>query len=318
MSNAEFITPERPVHLVVDGMTPQNIVESNFFQLPGNLRIKAEKRPLYYENNADVLDLEYNKADNAFALVDKNSDTFLGTCTETYKIVDHEEVEERTSNALLKHLRTDGAIIRDYAPDNGRKWIREITLPDESFTLGNGELHNFRLYIRNSYNAAFSLTIFAGPMRLKCFNGMFVGSAAFLYRHKHTANMDVTMLGGKFTTAIDHFKQAPQKFEQYQRKTIVRADATRFLKDTMCLVKKPDHDNTYNKARLDQIMKNIDENGPRRDSMTAWDLLNGMTAWATHHPAARSNEHTARQRRLEQVQFATSSKRFKELVNVAA
>jgi len=305
------IEHETPLHMRSAGVTPENIVKSDLYTLPENLTIRAEKVPLHYYDSSDAIIAQ--EAETHCALVDPSTQKFLGIVSKSYKVVDHIDIAEVSADALTKGstgINIDGLEVKDYAPDEGRAWIREVTFPEESFFTA-GEEHHFRLYIRNSYNQFYSLTLFAGPLRVLCFNGMFTGEAAYHFRHKHTARLDIDVMATKLGNSVHHFREAPDYFKTLQRSSMSRDATLTFLRKTLCAVTSKNHETTYNKSRLDQIMGYYDADDGYQ---TAWRTVNAMTAWATHQESARADINNVRQRRLEEVHRVTNGDYFKELV----
>lgn len=304
----------------MNALAPVNEASArSIFELPGALQIRAEKRAMSYADgyyDSGQYYETFQDADDVLAMVDSRSGLYLGHCTKAYKIIDHLDIQEITTDAIMKvGFDLTDVDVKDHVIDQGRAWIRQVTFPNESFYVG-GEKHCFQLNLRNSYNKSYAFSIFGLAGRMLCFNGMAIGKTAYRYAHKHTTSLELTTVARKFENALGHFRDAPEYFELLQKSRVNSLDWLEFLKTTIAKVEKPNHDVTYNKARVDQITQVTDNwpTGYLSSSMRLWDCVNGLTAWATHHEATRSNSAVAQQRRLEEVQTATSTDTFQKFV----
>lgn len=289
--------------------------------IPNEFQFRAETRDLYApscEEDGDAIKIPKRKA-----LFVEGTDQYLGQHSDRYHHVDHLDALDKAFDMIDKS-NLDKTGMEVYFPGGlefgSSNMHCSIIFPAESFDMGDSmEKHSFRYDLFNSYSGMFALRGRAGPWRRWCDNGCYHIDAIAQYWHKHTKGISVTAMQKKLDVGIEKFRDSPDLFQRLRDTTLSNLVAQDLLKKTIARSNNPKNPSDYNRALLDRIGNAYDSRlivGAPETKISAWDLYQSVTAWASHDEGIRegTNPDLARTRREDEATKLTSSKYWKELV----
>jgi hypothetical protein len=206
-------------------------------------------------------------------IVRDDTGAILSCMTDEYRLVDNTTIYE-TAKPIMKDI---GAVLNEIQTfSGGAKTSWRWTLKDVKVDLGDGDMLNPEITIKNSYNGQWGLHILAGAFRLVCSNGMIIGVVISRKNYKHSIynvslddiapsiNDTVLATQGIFNTELPILKETQVKEEH--------------IVELIKMIP-----STHMEAFTQYLMAHKPTN--------YWELLNAAT-WIATHSMARRNEAT--------------------------
>jgi len=211
-------------------------------------------------------------------IVREDNGDILSCMTDEYKLVDNKTIYE-TAKPIMKDVCATLTEVQTFS--GGAKTSWKWTLKDVKVDLGDGDMLNPEITLRNSYNGQWGIHILAGAFRLVCANGMIIGVIISRKNYKHSIyNISLDDIGPSINDTI-------------------KATAGVFSEELPVLKSTP-----VKEKHIIELIQMIP--GNQMESFTQylmahkpknyWDLLNSAT-WIASHTMTRRNEAT---HRLEQ------------------
>jgi len=206
-------------------------------------------------------------------IVREDTGNVISCMTDEYKLVTNNEIYE-TAEPIMKDVGATLSEVQTFS--DGAKTSFKWTLKDIKVDLGDGDLLNPEITLRNSYNGQWGLHILAGEFRLVCSNGLVIGVVVSRKNYKHSVynmslddiapsiNDTITSTTGIFNKELPVLKNTPVK-EKHIVELIGMIPSNQMEQFTQYL------------------MAHKPEN--------YWDLLNSAT-WIVTHSMRRTNEAT--------------------------
>jgi len=141
-----------------DVVTPQEM------QAKAKLEWKVSKKPIYFKS--DITGLA-KQAKNSYLLVRSSDESDLGTCTDTYKPIQNDEIFEfftKFAEAGNMQMETAGSL------DSGRIVWGLAKLNSASFTIGNGDKTDMYLLMSSGHRVGFAYQMDLTSIRVVCMN----------------------------------------------------------------------------------------------------------------------------------------------------
>ena len=224
-----------------------------------------------FNNESGISDVKLDTGHKFIVREDTNE--VLSCMTDEYKLVDNKTIYE-TAKPIMDDVNATLTEVQTFSGGSKTSW--KWTLKDVIVDLGNGDLLNPEITLRNSYNGQWGLHILAGAFRLLCSNGMIIGVIISRKNYKHSVyNLSLDDIGpsindtiqataGVFSNELPVLKGTPVK-EKHVVELIEMIPGNQMEQFTQYL------------------MAHKPEN--------YWDLLNSAT-WIATHSMRRRNEAT--------------------------
>jgi len=261
----------------------EKIYERHEFEGLDELLKIREQLPIPEPVNLERFAGQYRNASD-FKIVGANGRIWQVASAE-YRLLDHQEVIDAVV-AKLGELGLDD--VRGKVKTwnfGGRMWI-EMTEKKE-FEPMPGDRYQQGFWFKNSYDGSNSLASGFYGLRLVCSNGLMAWTRELLVRKIHLGQIK---LGDWIKTAIQEMRQKNVDFER-----MIQKAATVRIEDDLKAV--------LERLEIGPIVgKKIEARLKPSDGITAYDVFNAVTAFATHDlaekPLAQENYSRIAQRIL--------------------
>ena len=130
------------------------------------------------------------------------------------------------SGVSLKGLKRTVQI----APD-GSKMIITYTLPEFLIDLGNGDITQFQIICRNSYDGTWCFVLEAGAIRMACLNGQVSVDNISMFKAKHTPSINPDHARRKMVLAIQQFHAEGERWARWKEQSVTNREALRTFAD---------------------------------------------------------------------------------------
>lgn len=265
----------------------------------------------------DSLGLEMHIPSESYqAVIRTDTREVLAIHGSSYKLTPHSEIIEATNQALLESgLDLNHARVRDRVFDRGARIERRINFPQIITQPRVGDIVDFMITIRNSYDGSWRYQLDAGARRLVCLNGMTLPTnTAVRTRQRHTSAINVDGEATKIANAVDAFKDSEGVWRLWTETPVNDEQIKGVWARSLAHAPTPSRPDNVSNKLLDRLMT-----GWQRESRmlgrNLWAAYNASTAWATHEETV-GKEHDVRKRRDERVHGMINSKEWKELAEV--
>lgn len=232
----------------------------------------------------------------------------------SYKLTPHGSLIDSATDALYNSgIDMSSVIVKDSVYDKGAKVLRSIVFPKIVVEPTVGDLVEFRITIRNSYDGHWRYSMDAGARRLICLNGMTLpgaGSVSSNYRHTRKISSDAE--GSKINNALEAFQDSNGVWRTWSETPISDQSIRRVWRRTLARCPTPAQPNKYNKKLLSSLIISW-ERDQRDMGSNLWTAYNTSTAWATH-TFSKGKEHEAKKRREDAVHGMIKSKHWDDLI----
>ena len=186
------------------------------------------------------------------------------------------------------------------APD-GSKMIITYTLPEFLIDLGNGDITQFQIICRNSYDGTWCFVLEAGAIRMACLNGQVSVDNISMFKAKHTPSINPDHARRKMVLAIQQFHAEGERWARWKEQSVTNREALRTFADAagckfvhenndMTLMELFQHKNVYNNRSLMYMWNQYTNHEQPKLGSNEWAVYNAMTHWSTHAPAGRKTD----------------------------
>ena len=186
------------------------------------------------------------------------------------------------------------------APD-GSKMIITYTLPEFLIDLGNGDITQFQIICRNSYDGTWCFVLEAGAIRMACLNGQVSVDDISMFKSKHTPSINPDHARRKMVLAIQQFYTEGERWARWKEQSVTNREALRTFADAagckfvhenndMTLMELFQHKNVYNNRSLMYMWNQYTNHEQPKLGSNEWAVYNAMTHWSTHAPAGRKTD----------------------------
>ena len=200
------------------------------------------------------------------------------------------------SGVSLKGLKRTVQI----APD-GSKMIITYTLPEFLIDLGNGDITQFQIICRNSYDGTWCFVLEAGAIRMACLNGQVSVDNISMFKAKHTPSINPDHARRKMVLAIQQFHAEGERWARWKEQSVTNREALRTFADAagckfvhenndMTLMELFQHKNVYSNRSLMYMWNQYTNHEQPKLGSNEWAVYNAMTHWSTHAPAGRKTD----------------------------
>ena len=206
-------------------------------------------------------------------IVREDTGTVLSCMTNKYQLITNNEVYD-TVSPILKEYEAVPVETRVFSEGARTTW--KWKFPDIEVNIGDGDLVNPEMTIRNSYDGTYEASAIAGAFRIVCSNGLIIGYMLGKSGLRHIMGMDKS----KFYKLVE---------DTIKKTKIVFNDE--FPKIANTKVKQRHIENVVKLFPTGEIMEALVTNLIGKPPKTYWDLLNSAT-WVATHAMNRNNEAT--------------------------
>lgn len=205
-------------------------------------------------------------------IVREDNNKVLSCMTNDYKLVSNKEIIDVAAPILKKHK----AELKEAVTfADGQKTIWKWIIPDVKIKVGEGDLLNPEIIIKNSYDGSLQVHILGGAFRLVCSNGLIIGVKMGSENFKHNKNnINLDNLDKKIYNTIENTHKMSHKFK--------------LLSDTKL---KENHTLKLIELFPTQMSEYLVDYLVAQKPKTYWDLLNVAT-YLTSHKMKRSYQST--------------------------
>lgn len=186
------------------------------------------------------------------------------------------------------------------APD-GSKMIITYTLPEFLIDLGNGDITQFQIICRNSYDGTWCFVLEAGAIRLACLNGQVSVDDISMFKAKHTPSINPDHARRKMVLAIQQFHAEGERWARWKEQSVTNREALRTFADAagckfvhenndMTLMELFQHKNVYSNRSLMYMWNQYTNHEQPKLGSNEWAVYNALTHWSTHAPAGRKTD----------------------------
>jgi hypothetical protein len=278
---------------------------------------EIEKRPIYHETKTQRGDPDFEKIDNRFALVRKDTDHVLGVHSNSYHPVPY----GKTLEALMEVVRSSSldlgdVRVRDEVADHGKRMYRKIEFRRNLIEPKVGDYVSFTLDIGNSYDGSKRFSYRGGSMRLWCLNGAMVIGFTYGYSTKHTRVEMEAPNASKLEAALQAFYMSQTAMQQWLKRPAYGEKVEHLFKTTLAYAPTDKNPVNFNKVQFEDLMKRWD-NAAKDEGANAWAVYNAATSWATHPQLGRGHTRSGLDLswdRNKQVDDMIQSEPWKELI----
>ena len=186
------------------------------------------------------------------------------------------------------------------APD-GSKMIITYTLPEFLIDLGNGDITQFQIICRNSYDGTWCFVLEAGAIRMACLNGQVSVDDISMFKAKHTPSINPDHARRKMVLAIQQFHAEGERWARWKEQSVTNREALRTFADAagckfvhenndMTLMELFQHKNVYSNRSLMYMWNQYTNHEQPKLGSNEWAVYNALTHWSTHAPAGRKTD----------------------------
>jgi len=208
-------------------------------------------------------------------IVREDTNEVLSCMTDEYKMVSNKQVIDE----IASPLKSSGAYFKEaqifgYGARTQWTWL----FPDTKVDIGDGDMVNPEITVKNSYDGKWELSFMAGAFRLVCSNGLIIGTILDSKKNRHSIYN--TNLDNISDLIVDTINKTSEVFNE----------DFPMLKNTKI------HDKSVPnvvKALPQQAIEPFVRYCMGHEIKNYWDLLNAFT-WTTSHALNRSHESTHR------------------------
>lgn len=229
----------------------------------------------------------------------KDNGTPLAVVGDRYKMVTNEEIFSGFTNILGKSsLDLTGSKVNLQFSHGGARTYAEIIIPEHSIKVGPakvGDLTQFRLIARNSYDGSTAFIVQAGGYRLACLNGQVMPADTIGYfQSKHVSSLDVGVAADNISQVLNSFNESREWFNELRTRKVTDAHAY------ACLAFASRNQEAFRQGypksveEMPRMMKTLFESWTiHRKEMgdNAWALYNTLTHFSSHWGADKEEAH---------------------------
>jgi hypothetical protein len=231
-----------------------------------------EKPATYaFNEEAGISDVKLNTGYKF--ILREDTGAVISCMTDEYKLVTNEEVVTQitpvmdANNAVFKEAHIFG---------EGARASWTWYFPQIKVKVGENDILNPEITVKNSYDGSLELSFTAGAYRLICANGMIIGTIIDMKKNRHSIyNTNLYKISEAITDTVNKCQEV-------------------FVEDFQTLI-----DTKVTKRHIADVIKTLPQQAVNpfvmyigRNSMeNYWDLLNAFT-WVTTHALNRTHEST--------------------------
>jgi hypothetical protein len=206
-------------------------------------------------------------------IVRSDTSKIISCMTNEYKLVTNESIIE-TATPILKDCGAKLTECKTFS--NGARTMWTWTIPDVSVDIGNGDMVNPTITLKNSYDGSLQLHILAGAFRILCSNGLVIGTTISDKMNKHSIyNMNLDKLENSIKDTIDTVENVFINDFPVLTETEIKP---KYIKQLIEM---------FPSFTMEYLTQYLLANNPK----TFWDLLNAAT-WVSTHNMKRNYETT--------------------------
>lgn len=262
----------------------------------------------------DTQGLEMNIPSETYqAVIRTDTREVLAIHGSSYKLTPHKDIVEASNQALLESgLDLNHAEVKDRIYDRGARIERIISFPQITTRPAVGDIVDFKITLRNSYDGSWRYHMDAGARRLACLNGMTLPTkTAVRSRQRHTSAINVAGEATKIANAVEAFKDSESVWHLWTATPVNDDEVKDVWARTLAHSPTPSKPDNVSDRLLDQLMSDW-QRDKRMIGSTLWAAYNTSTAWATHGKTT-GREHDVRKRRDDRVHAMINSSAWKEI-----
>jgi hypothetical protein len=205
-------------------------------------------------------------------IVREDTGQVLSCMTNDYRTITNNELME----TALPILKDNGAVLKEAISfGEGQKSIWKWRIPDIKIEVGEGDLINPEIIIKNSYDGSLQVHILAGAFRLICSNGLVIGITLGSRNYRHNQNnINLDKLDEAIKETITHTRNVGENFPKLKETELEEKHIVKLIEL---------FPSTMSEYMVDYLVANKPKN--------YWDLLNCAT-WITTHKMKRLYQST--------------------------
>lgn len=231
------------------------------------------RKTMVFNGENEVIDM-YNSdtfiQPNVKSIVRLDTNEYISTVGEDYKIITNEELLTKTLSQLddlgYQYVIDDSHCFKSNAKMKLCLRFPEITVQDDKSE------SDFTMYIHNSYNREEGIRLFMGFIRLICTNGMIAGKLLGKYYHRHTKGANLETIGETVQESLENIPNVQERIKELQNTPI---EVNKELETNLIT--------EYGPKMAEVVVKAITDNYSKQ--ITKYVLMNALTWYISHHVA---------------------------------
>jgi len=249
---------------------------------------KVEEKPIYWGRLGRKICPD-NKA-----VVDTYTGRVFAVTTNKYNILRHEDVLDVVHEAIARNPEFGNASLTLELPDDGAKMWAKYVFPETEYDIGDGDLINPTIEVRNSYDTGWAFSLIFGAFRLVCSNGLVVGKKFTHYVHRHTHGLNKKIIFQVLNEGMEKFSEEVELWKKWVDKVTTSTEYEQVM-ETMNFYKKEEEE-IHQEV---EISSNLSLDDLHLRTLTYWTFYNLIAQYITHRiqNVIRRAEFTARMAR---------------------
>ncbi len=233
------------------------------------------------------------KIEGRKAIVDQNSNTVYGVCSDQYQLIHYEDIirmVEKTVDALPEFGKI---ALHPIIIGEGEKIKITALMEEKPFEIRKkgdmkvGDLIHPTVTVKSSYDLGWKLIANFGAMRLACTNGMMVGTTLKRFANRHIVSLDPESMVKSIQKGMALYSDQVGLWKKWAE-TKLNAATYEAVWEAL-----PFSENEKEKIeKLPESATNLTlEEAKKKFDFTLWDFHNVVTQFATHEIKSEMRRH---------------------------
>jgi hypothetical protein len=226
---------------------------------------------------------------NYKAIVNPETGDTFSIVSQNYKLLKHEEALEVVLEAVDKNEEFGRYEVNTELLKNGSRMVTEIVFPDVDFDVGNGDLVNPKIDIKNSYDTGWQYEVHFAALRQICANGLTMGEQFAFYIKRHTQALNTEIVQQILIKGMQEFSKQTDLWKTWMDRNTTSLDYEQAMK-TLDLSKR----DTEAIHREVEIASDVMLDDIRIKTLKYWYFYNIITQYITHNINSRIRQENLR------------------------